>query len=90
MPSWFNDLTGVDVLRAILFGLGAINLAKNPDGLFALVGRPAAQNAAEEGARRAHRAGRGRAPRRGHGRRRTDPARVADDDAVHLLAVTRA
>jgi len=38
MPSWFNDLTGSTYFAAILFGLGAINLAKNPDGLFALVG----------------------------------------------------
>ena len=29
-----------------MFGLGAINLAKNPDGLFALVGQPAARSGA--------------------------------------------
>ena len=38
MPTWFNDLTGSTYFASILFGLGAINLAKNPDGLFALVG----------------------------------------------------
>jgi ABC-type branched-subunit amino acid transport system ATPase component/branched-subunit amino acid ABC-type transport system permease component len=38
VPGWFNDLTGSTYFAAILFGLGAINLAKNPDGLFALVG----------------------------------------------------
>jgi ABC-type branched-subunit amino acid transport system ATPase component/branched-subunit amino acid ABC-type transport system permease component len=38
MPGWFNDLSGSTYFAAILFGLGAINLAKNPDGLFALVG----------------------------------------------------
>ena len=38
MPAWFNDLTGSTYFAAIMFGLGAINLAKNPDGLFALVG----------------------------------------------------
>ncbi len=38
MPSWFHDLTGSTYFPAILFGLGAINLAKNPNGLFALVG----------------------------------------------------
>jgi ABC-type branched-subunit amino acid transport system ATPase component/branched-subunit amino acid ABC-type transport system permease component len=38
MPNWFNDLTGSTYFASILFGLGAINLAKNPDGLFALVG----------------------------------------------------
>jgi ABC-type branched-subunit amino acid transport system ATPase component len=38
MPGWFNDLTGSTYFASIMFGLGAINLAKNPDGLFALVG----------------------------------------------------
>ena len=38
MPTWFNDLSGSTYFAAIMFGLGAINLAKNPDGLFALVG----------------------------------------------------
>jgi ABC-type branched-subunit amino acid transport system ATPase component/branched-subunit amino acid ABC-type transport system permease component len=38
MPDWFNDLTGSSQFLAIMFGLGAINLAKNPDGLFALFG----------------------------------------------------
>jgi ABC-type branched-subunit amino acid transport system ATPase component/branched-subunit amino acid ABC-type transport system permease component len=38
MPGWFNDLTGSTYFTSILFGLGAINLAKNPDGLFAFVG----------------------------------------------------
>ena len=38
MPNWFNDLTGSTYFASIMFGLGAINLAKNPDGLFALVG----------------------------------------------------
>jgi len=34
MPGWFHDLTGSTYFPAILFGLGAINLAKNPDGVF--------------------------------------------------------
>ena len=34
----FKDLTTWPNFTAILFGLGAINLAKNPDGLLALVG----------------------------------------------------
>ena len=38
MPSWFNDLSSSTYFASIMFGLGAINLAKNPDGLFALVG----------------------------------------------------
>ena len=38
MPDWADDLTGTTQLAAILFGLGAINLAKNPDGVLALVG----------------------------------------------------
>ena len=38
MPNWFKDVTGSTYFPAILFGLGAINLAKNPDGLLALVG----------------------------------------------------
>ena len=38
MPNWFNDLSGSTYFASIMFGLGAINLAKNPDGLFALVG----------------------------------------------------
>ncbi|MDQ1431058.1 MAG: hypothetical protein QOF40_1660, partial [Actinomycetota bacterium] len=38
MPTWFNDLSGSTYFASIMFGLGAINLAKNPDGLFALVG----------------------------------------------------
>jgi ABC-type branched-subunit amino acid transport system ATPase component/branched-subunit amino acid ABC-type transport system permease component len=38
MPGWFNDLSGSTYFASIMFGLGAINLAKNPDGLFALVG----------------------------------------------------
>jgi ABC-type branched-subunit amino acid transport system ATPase component/branched-subunit amino acid ABC-type transport system permease component len=38
MPSWAADLTNTTQLAAILFGLGAINLAKNPDGVLALVG----------------------------------------------------
>jgi len=38
MPDWAASLTGTPQLAAILFGLGAINLAKNPDGVLALVG----------------------------------------------------
>jgi ABC-type branched-subunit amino acid transport system ATPase component/branched-subunit amino acid ABC-type transport system permease component len=38
MPDWAAELTGTTQLAAILFGLGAINLAKNPDGVLALVG----------------------------------------------------
>src|SRR4051794_3807714 len=38
MPGWFNDLTASTYFASIMFGLGAINLAKNPDGLFALIG----------------------------------------------------
>ena len=38
MPDWAETLTGTPQLAAILFGLGAINLAKNPDGVLALVG----------------------------------------------------
>jgi ABC-type branched-subunit amino acid transport system ATPase component len=38
MPGWFNDLSSSTYFASIMFGLGAINLAKNPDGLFALVG----------------------------------------------------
>ena len=34
----FEDLTTVPYFTSILFGLGAINLAKDPDGLLALVG----------------------------------------------------
>jgi ABC-type branched-subunit amino acid transport system ATPase component/branched-subunit amino acid ABC-type transport system permease component len=38
MPDWASTMTGTPQLAAILFGLGAINLAKNPDGVLALVG----------------------------------------------------
>jgi ABC-type branched-subunit amino acid transport system ATPase component/branched-subunit amino acid ABC-type transport system permease component len=38
MPDWASTLTGTPQLAAILFGVGAINLAKNPDGVLALVG----------------------------------------------------
>jgi ABC-type branched-subunit amino acid transport system ATPase component/branched-subunit amino acid ABC-type transport system permease component len=38
MPDWAGGLTETTQLAAILFGLGAINLAKNPDGVLALVG----------------------------------------------------
>jgi ABC-type branched-subunit amino acid transport system ATPase component/branched-subunit amino acid ABC-type transport system permease component len=38
MPAWAASLTGTTQLAAILFGVGAINLAKNPDGVLALVG----------------------------------------------------
>jgi ABC-type branched-subunit amino acid transport system ATPase component/branched-subunit amino acid ABC-type transport system permease component len=38
MPDWAASLTGTTQLAAILFGVGAINLAKNPDGVLALVG----------------------------------------------------
>jgi ABC-type branched-subunit amino acid transport system ATPase component/branched-subunit amino acid ABC-type transport system permease component len=38
MPAWAADLTNTTQLAAILFGIGAINLAKNPDGVLALVG----------------------------------------------------
>jgi ABC-type branched-subunit amino acid transport system ATPase component len=38
MPDWASSLTNTTQLAAILFGLGAINLAKNPDGVLALVG----------------------------------------------------
>ena len=38
LPGAFKDLTTAPQFVAILFGLGAINLAKNPDGLLALVG----------------------------------------------------
>ncbi len=38
MPGWFNDLSSSTYFASIMFGLGAINLAKNPDGLFALMG----------------------------------------------------
>ncbi len=38
MPSWAASLTNTTQLAAILFGIGAINLAKNPDGVLALVG----------------------------------------------------
>ncbi len=38
MPSWAEELTASPRLAAVLFGLGAINLAKNPDGLLALAG----------------------------------------------------
>jgi ABC-type branched-subunit amino acid transport system ATPase component/branched-subunit amino acid ABC-type transport system permease component len=38
MPDWAASLTGTPQLAAILFGVGAINLAKNPDGVLALVG----------------------------------------------------
>ena len=38
MPDWAATLTGTPQLAAILFGVGAINLAKNPDGVLALVG----------------------------------------------------
>ncbi|HEV8206929.1 MAG TPA: ATP-binding cassette domain-containing protein [Acidimicrobiia bacterium] len=38
MPAWAANLTGTTQLAAILFGVGAINLAKNPDGVLALVG----------------------------------------------------
>ena len=55
MPGWFNDLITSTYFASILFGLGAINLAKNPDGLFALVGQPAAREAAAQEARGARR-----------------------------------
>jgi ABC-type branched-subunit amino acid transport system ATPase component/branched-subunit amino acid ABC-type transport system permease component len=38
LPGAFSDLTTAPQFVSILFGLGAINLAKNPDGLLALVG----------------------------------------------------
>ncbi|HKF89865.1 MAG TPA: ATP-binding cassette domain-containing protein [Acidimicrobiia bacterium] len=38
MPDWAATLTETPQLAAILFGIGAINLAKNPDGVLALVG----------------------------------------------------
>jgi ABC-type branched-subunit amino acid transport system ATPase component/branched-subunit amino acid ABC-type transport system permease component len=38
LPGVFKDLTTAPQFVAILFGLGAINLAKNPDGLLALIG----------------------------------------------------
>jgi ABC-type branched-subunit amino acid transport system ATPase component/branched-subunit amino acid ABC-type transport system permease component len=38
MPAWAASLTNTTQLAAILFGIGAINLAKNPDGVLALVG----------------------------------------------------
>ena len=38
MPDWAATLTATPQLAAILFGVGAINLAKNPDGVLALVG----------------------------------------------------
>jgi len=38
MPDFMTDLAGTSYLPAILFGLGAINLAKNPDGVLALAG----------------------------------------------------
>jgi len=40
-------LTTSDLFTPILFGLGAINLAKNPDGLLALVGHERAQKRLE-------------------------------------------
>jgi ABC-type branched-subunit amino acid transport system ATPase component len=43
MPNWFNDLTASTYFASIMFGLGAINLAKNPDGLFALIGAQRAE-----------------------------------------------
>jgi ABC-type branched-subunit amino acid transport system ATPase component/ABC-type branched-subunit amino acid transport system permease subunit len=57
MPDWASSLTNTTQLAAILFGLGAINLAKNPDGVLALVGmqrlerRRAREQAAKEPAR---------------------------------------
>lgn len=54
MPSFMEELTASPRLSAILFGLGAINLAKNPDGVLALSGmqrrekRRAKVQAAEE------------------------------------------
>jgi ABC-type branched-subunit amino acid transport system ATPase component/ABC-type branched-subunit amino acid transport system permease subunit len=38
LPGAFSDLTTSVYFTPILFGLGAINLAKNPDGVLALVG----------------------------------------------------
>jgi ABC-type branched-subunit amino acid transport system ATPase component/branched-subunit amino acid ABC-type transport system permease component len=38
LTGWFKDLTTASQFTPILFGLGAINLAKNPDGLLALIG----------------------------------------------------
>jgi ABC-type branched-subunit amino acid transport system ATPase component len=38
LPGAFTDLTTSTYFTPILFGLGAINLAKNPDGVLALVG----------------------------------------------------
>ena len=38
MPSTLTELWGSPYFLSIVFGLGAINLARNPDGLFALVG----------------------------------------------------
>jgi ABC-type branched-subunit amino acid transport system ATPase component/branched-subunit amino acid ABC-type transport system permease component len=54
MPNWAASLTNTTQLAAILFGVGAINLAKNPDGVLALVGmqrlerRRAREEAAKE------------------------------------------
>ncbi|MGH9014791.1 MAG: ABC transporter permease subunit [Acidimicrobiia bacterium] len=38
MPDFMEELAASSHLPAILFGLGAINLAKNPDGVLALAG----------------------------------------------------
>jgi ABC-type branched-subunit amino acid transport system ATPase component/branched-subunit amino acid ABC-type transport system permease component len=58
MPAWAETLTGTPQLAAILFGLGAINLAKNPDGVLALVGT----QRLEKRRRREHDAARAAAP----------------------------
>jgi ABC-type branched-subunit amino acid transport system ATPase component/branched-subunit amino acid ABC-type transport system permease component len=38
MPSFLSDLITSTYFTPMLFGLGAINLAKNPDGLLAMIG----------------------------------------------------
>jgi ABC-type branched-subunit amino acid transport system ATPase component/branched-subunit amino acid ABC-type transport system permease component len=53
MPDFMDDLAGSSSLPAILFGLGAINLAKNPDGVLALAGFRRREKQRERAATRA-------------------------------------
>ena len=82
MPGWFHDLTGSTYFPAILFGLGAINLAKNPNGLFALVG-----SRRQERRRSKDRAAHVElAEQEVHAGANAD-ATATDDDPMHLRAV---
>ena len=72
----------VDLLRPDPVGLGAIQLAQEPDGILSLAGQQRLAQEAREGAAGAHRRGRSRGPRRRRARARAVHARGADGDAA--------